>query len=821
MKKISKIIFGTVIIFILLIVITLILALLFFPSEKIKALVQDKASAALDMPVSIGGIGLSFAGIPSIKLTDIKIGPPEGKTKPLAAVKSVKVMVNILKLFKKEVEIVSVDLSSPSIQLVIPKTDSEMAKHSEDTAKRASLPKLPFPVTLRMLGIKNGCIEVENQKNDTRLLFEKITQKLSLDISKDLTMLNSTGSLTVDDISFSPGDTDNPVKGLHIELEHKITGDLRTGNLNIARCDLSVNELPFVVNGEVNNWTKSNFQINSGNLNAEKFLSAIPSSLLSDKEKINADGDFSLSINFTADTEPEIPVIAYNGNIDIEKMNLSYQGFPKSVDNIKTHITFSEKDINIEDLSLNSGNSNLSLSGTVNSYMESPVISMKVNGKIDTEDITNSLPIFEKQKIKGLIDVNLNVSGSPAEPESMIAYGDLSFREFGFELPETLQNPAKLNGFITISPAALVIEDITMTSGKSDCIFKGELKDYMNLVFPDESFPVYFKGTVISDVIDFNSLLVTKEKKDPQTFKLWDMEQTLKTMPIPPNLSVETTVKLGNVIFGRLESDSTQGKIALKNGILELTDLDISAYRGSLKGKTSVNFSDIENVSYNGVFSLEKLDSGEFISDFFGTDNFFRGKLSISLNFSGAGLDSLSMLKNLKGSGNMKFENGQIDNWDFTKKLGKQIKFLDFDTLDFDTIDNSFIIKDQKFITPDMSLKTVHGDIFMNGYTGFDRSIDYEITLILDKSASQKAAKELSALSTLINKDTESLELIVKAGGTLTSPKFKLDTSRAEKQLREEVKDEIKSRAYEIIEKNIKDEKLKEEGKKLLEKLFK
>ena len=602
MKKISKIIFGTVIIFVLLIVTAIILSLFFFPSEKIKVLVQDKASAALDMPVSVGDIKLSFAGIPGIKVTDIKIGPPKRRTELLATVKSVKVMVNILKLLKKEVEIVSVDFSSPTIHLVISKTDSGKTEQTEDTVKKAGPPKLPFPVTLHTLGIKNGRIELENMENNTRLILEKITQKLSLNISKDLTMLNSTGLLTIDEMSFYPEDTNNPVKELRIEMEHEITGDLIAGNLDIARGDLSVNDLPFVITGEVNNWTKSNFRINSGNLSTDKFLKAIPSSLISNKEKIHAQGNFSLSINCAIDTEPEKPIIAYNGSIDIENMSLSYQEFPKSVDNINTHITFSEKDINIKVLSLNSGASNLSLSGTVNSYLESPVISMKINGKIDTEDITGSLPVFEDQKIKGLMDVNLTVNGSPTEPKSMMVDGNLSLREFIFELPEMLQNPAKLNGTITISPAALVMENITMTSGKSNCVFKGELKDYMNLAFPDENSSAYFKGSLISDVIDLNSLMVVKEKKDPQTFKPWDMENTFKTMPVPPNLSVETTIKLGKVIFGKLKSDSTQGKITLKNGILELIDLDISAYKGSLRGKTSVNFSDIENVSYNGGF---------------------------------------------------------------------------------------------------------------------------------------------------------------------------------------------------------------------------
>ena len=164
----------------------------------------------------------------------------------------------------------------------------------------------------------------------------------------------------------------------------------------------------------------------------------------------------------------------------------------------------------------------------------------------------------------------------------------------------------------------------------------------------------------------------------------------------------------------------------------------------------------------------------------------------------------------------MRFESGQIVNWDFTKKLGNYLKFLDFDTLDFDTIVNSFIIENQKMFTPDMALKTGHGDIYLDGSIGFDSSVDYTITLLLNKETTQKASKHLSTLASLINKDTESLEIIVNAGGTLKSPEFKIDTSKAEKQLKEE----LTSKAKQFIEKSIKDEDLKEKGEKLLKRLL-
>ena len=112
-------------------------------------------------------------------------------------------------------------------------------------------------------------------------------------------------------------------------------------------------------------------------------------------------GNFSLSVKGMVDTEPDKPVIKYNGNMDINLSKLSYQDFPKGIDSITAHINFSEKDIIIKESLLKTGDSNISLSGKVNSYLESPELSVKVGGKVEMKDITDALPVFG-EKIQGI-----------------------------------------------------------------------------------------------------------------------------------------------------------------------------------------------------------------------------------------------------------------------------------------------------------------------------------------------------------------------------------------------------------------------------------
>ena len=169
-------------------------------------------------------------------------------------------------------------------------------------------------------------------------------------------------------------------------------------------------------------------------------------------------------------------------------------------------------------------------------------------------------------------------------------------------------------------------------------------------------------------------------------------------------------------------------------------------------------------------------------------------------------------------------EKGSISNWDFTKKLGKSIRFLDFDTLEFEKITTSFKVADGFVITDDLKAATEFGALNLSGATGFDTSVDYDIVFKMNRKAVDSAKKNnLGLLSELFEDESGTPELKIKAGGNLKSPAFKIDTS----QVKQKAKDKLKAEAEKLLGKEAdkllgKDaDELKKKGKKLLNKLFK
>ena len=823
MQKVIKTVLIVFAVVILVIVLVSVLAIVLFPGEKVKTIAEKKVSETLGTPVSVGTVGLSFAGIPAVKASDILIGEPRAGEPFLFSLKSVKVRVNLLSLLKKRVEIVSVEIDRPTVAIIHYKDGSSNLPGKKPPAqkgkKATGLPPLPIPISLNTLSIKDGKVSVDNRETAGPLIsLEKITITLTFDISGDLKRFSSTGKTTISEIAFAISGVGKPLTGISAVFEHELTGDLSTGNLTLSRGNLAVNSIPITVTAVVESWTKAALTGSVEKLDIARLLKAVPQGVIPEQDRLHADGIFSLRIDGSIDTEPEEPVIHYNGTLAVDNTSLSFEGLPKSVDTVSSHITFTEKDIELQDMAIGIGGSHISLSGVVRNYPKEPSVSFRSKGTVDLSDVTGAFPLPEGVTASGNIDFQCALGGVPSDPKTFAAEGGVSINDITVTVPETFNNPAQLNGELSLSPERLSIEAVHFRSGKSDFHFTGTVSNYMTLTGLGEK-PAELKGTLRSDILDLNDLLVIMKSPEVKLIKPWEFEESLKTLPIPPRLSGDVTSTTGPIIFGKLTCDAAKARMTYNKGILALTDLHVSAYKGNLIGESTVDFSNPEQVTYGGDFNLKALDSAQFIGDLFGVGDIFRGKLSSSLQFKGAGLDSVSMLQNLKAAGTMNLQDGQIVNWDFTRKLGNYLKFLNFDTIDFDQIVNTFRVENQKFITPDCAMKTKFGDITVNGFTGFDTSLDYDITLNLDKKNSELALKSLSSFSQYMSSTPERLSLNVKAGGSLASPSFTLDTSAAEKLL----KDSLKAETVKQVEKLLDSQgvEIKEKGKEILKKLFK
>jgi hypothetical protein len=801
-----------------IIVLAGVIVFILFPGEKIKAFIEERATKEMGMPVSLGSVGISFMGIPSIVVSDLTIGPAREGEMALMRVKSVGVRIDLIKLLKKKIDVVSVKLNNPEIVTITREDGStnlpKKVNQTSQTHQGVSPPLIPLPVTLREITINDAHLELDNKRQKSWMLFDGVKSTLMVTIDNNFEKLILKGSSSGKNITYTDTADKFTISGLSGEFVHEVTGNPITGNFTITKGDLVVNGIPLVMNGSLTGWTNLAYVVKADNVTMEQAVRAVPDSLLPIKKDISAKGTLSFSLSGTTDLAPLDPIVAYNGTLNIQNASLSYKGLHKSIETMSVSIMFTEKDLEISHIKIASGSSHISLSGTVKNYDKKPAIAVTSIGSVNLNDVAGFIPLLKGKNIKGSTDFQFALAGTSPLMKTASISGGVTLNNVSLDIPDMLHNSATMNGTVAIDTRYATFERITLKSGKSDAVFQGRINNYLTLAKLDDNPPV-LKGSVTSQVLDLNDLLVMKKKKESSSSKPWDLEKTLMSLPIPPNLSAVVDIRLGKVNFGRMKTDSVKGTLALGYGALSLNDISVKAYEGSLTGKTALFFADTSRITYNGEMNLKELEAKHLIADFFGAGEIVSGKMSTSLTFSGAGLDSVSMLKNLTASGKISIVNGEIRNWEPTRELGKFLKFLDFDVLAFNDMTNTFRVEHEKVITPDIALNTKYGAINANGSTGFDTSLDYHITMLLNEKTSGKALDALSSLATLFQGKAGKVHLDVTATGSFRSPKFKLETSSVQQQ----VKEKVGKKVDEFLDKQ--DEAIKQEGKKLLKKLLK
>jgi uncharacterized protein involved in outer membrane biogenesis len=796
-------------------VVVSVLAVLLFPAERIRALVETEAAKAVGMPVKIGSLGLRALPLPAVKVSGIVIGPARTGEPPLLTVKSARVRVALLPLLGKRIEIVSFRMDSPSVTIITRKDRTSNLPASPDTTKQVKQPQMmpPIPITLKSFTMKNGAVRILDEAKGTELALGGIDQDLSLRIGGSLTTLESSGKIEIGSVMSRSGGKALPLAGLRIGFAHTLTGNPAAGTYTLSKGELTLNGLTVKITGALANGKNCSFKVDTGTLDASRLIAALPDSVLPKRRDLTVSGTFSLALGGTVDLSKPKPAAVYSGELAIRNMSLAVKGLPKRIDSLQAMVAITDRALTFRDTEIRIGGSRASLTGTVGNYLAAPSLALRAEGSISLEEAVSAIPALASSGLAGGLTFDLKADGPSAHPDSLRINGRADLRGLKVKVPKVLRNPAEMNGAILITPASVELTGLAVKSGKSDLTLSGRLTDYVNLLPAGKGKPVRLTGTLGSKLFDIGDMFIID--KNAPLIKPWDLEKPLKNMPIPPTLDAVLTIAMGKVVFGKLAADTVAGTLTLGKGQFQLSGLTVKAYSGSLTGKTLMNFANPDRITYSGGFDLSKLDARTFLSSFFGAGDNFRGAFSSSLTFNGAGLDSVSFFKNLKGGGSALLEKGQFVNWDFTKGLGSALKFLNFDTLDFDVLQTAFSIENGRVITPAAMMKTGYGDFTFSGSTGFDTSVAYDIMIKLNSRAMSIAGKNgLGDLASIIGASSTP-ELYLTAKGTLKKPAFSIDRTRSAAA----VKEKIKGEAEKFLQ-NQNGDVLKQ-GKKLLDKLFK
>jgi len=278
-----------------------------------------------------------------------------------------------------------------------------------------------------------------------------------------------------------------------------------------------------------------------------------------------------------------------------------------------------------------------------------------------------------------------------------------------------------------------------------------------------------------------------------------------------PDINVGGQIFIKRAIFKEMEFNNLSASLDVTDGVLRLDNIVAQVFSGSLGGEVTCDLNDIDHIQYDMNVTANQIEANDFLSRFTAFDDRLFGKLNLNANFSGKGNRLEEIQRSLSANGTATFADGKLVNWELLDKLASFVKMKSFKEQKIKNLRNSFRITDERVWFDDFSATTKDGDFELIGSVGLDGSLDYMLTAVLSPELSLRF-DALGDLSDYLKNEQGRVVLDIKISGLAKNPEFALDTSRAEKKLKdqmkakaEEKKDEIKDQLKEKAEDLFKD----------------
>ncbi len=306
---------------------------------------------------------------------------------------------------------------------------------------------------------------------------------------------------------------------------------------------------------------------------------------------------------------------------------------------------------------------------------------------------------------------------------------------FNFSDLMTKKEP-KGSGQVHESPINLSISKISVSKGLLTFIFhsRSGAEKYQLLADISVADPLVaprIAGSVSSDKLVLDPLLEGPKDGRPAPYGALTRTVNDLTRSIPDKLTMSLLINLKDISHKTLKIDRINVGLALAQKVLAVDLKDLSAYEGQVSGKGKVDLN-VSGLSYRvDGLELKNLNAGPFsnaVVESFMTGfpkykelkNKVFGRLELSVDLSGRGVETADILKNAEASGNLTLSNGKLSHLESMASLAE---FLKYNALKEDLVvrelKGEFSLEDRFLTLKGLSVDS--GDIRVV----FDGSVDF------------------------------------------------------------------------------------------------
>jgi uncharacterized protein involved in outer membrane biogenesis len=767
-----------------------------FYEKEVKQLIITELNKRLDTKVAIKEFDFSVIRhfpYASFDLNDVVIDEVTNSPKKdtLLYSKKITLLFNVMGLFSKDVSVKKILVYDGFANIKIDKEGAgnyHFWKKPADSTSSSAL-------DLQKIGLKNVYLRYVDLKSDEKYGLKANSTVLAVKIQGDEFNLNTKGDIFVDYIIVGGR---NYVDHKKVVVNSQLAVNTKKGTYKFDNNTVNIQGVDFYVSGLLTDEPQAlllDLAVKSNSCELKKLLAVLPAELVDPVKKYNGSGEFVFNSHISGNIDHRKNP---NVNVEFTLKDGAIQTDDAGLDKInlsgKYTYTGKTKKAMLDIPSLTAFLSGHKIQASIRlDDIPDAFLTLHAKTQLDLKELRPLLNADTLESLSGDMAMNIHYAGKVRELSNVrrgqlyniTASGDVDLQNVNFTLKNNPLVFTNMSGNFSLNDNDVYIKNFTGKISSTDFRMNGVFRNFISfLLIPDQ--PGELEATFNSSLVDLDELLVNKSTASEG--------DTSYLMKFNPRLVCKLDVGVGRLAFRRFTAEKISGRVNLNKQVISGEDMQFVSMGGNVSMDAMINASRRDSISmtydakFTGVditrlfYEMENFDQQTM------TDKNLKGRLTADVQFKSQwSKDLIINSRSVKSTASIVIDNGELNNFQPIRALGKYIHVSDLDHIRFSTLKNTISIADRKIYIPHMDINSSALNISGNGTHDFDNFVDYHVVMLLSDVLGKKVKSNTSEFGEIEDDGLGHSKLYLSMKGPVMDPSFAYDRKAVGQKIKNDI----------------------------------
>ncbi len=743
-------------------------------------------------------------------------------------------------IFGDQIEVNRIALTNPVINILVLEDGTANYDIAKEDTTATDEPEEPsnFKLALKEYSITGGHVVYDDKANVTYIEMKDFEHKGSGDITADVFKLET--YTRASQITFGY-DGVNYLTRVNTEMDADFDIDMSNDfKLAFHNNKIRLNNLNLMYDGEfimADDYYDMSFDFAAEKAGFKEFLSLVPAMYATDFAGMDVKGDFEFAGNVKGKySDASMP--GFDVKMKVTDGYVKYADLPEAISGIQleTHIgrgeglDFDNTVIEVQRLHMNLGNNTVDAVLNIVNPISDPGIQAFLKANVDLATISKYYPLGN-DPIKGKLKADIELAGRLSaveneQYENFKANGYLQAQGMEYNMGTDMIKVDSL--LFTFAPEFLQLSVLKASGMGTDIAASGKIDNYLGYFFRDELLKGAFNvhaGELNADVL----LAPAESTEATESITASDSSGVAMAAPvIPGNIDFNLKVSLDELIYNNIPITNVLGNVQVKEGVAYLNDLTLNAFDGAIGLKGVYDSRTPEKPKIDFGYSINNVDIPSLAKGFVSLGKlapvaeYCKGRLSSDFTLKGVlGEDMMPEFSSLTGDGSLVSKMVTVEGFEPMSKLAGALNMEHLSTQTLQDVKVLFEFADGRVNVKPYTVKLGKIPATISGFTTFEEVIDYDLEFRIPKSeipqqvikAAEQAMGQAAKLGLDLGQLPSEIPVHADVTGTVRKPEVKTDFKEQLLALTGNLKDAVKEKLKEELDKKVEEVKEKVEEK--------